>query len=267
MKSILFLFISLISTTFFINLLLISSHTFYKIRYDACDEKWANETLWSNYISHTNSTICDDSGLREKDLPMGFVTLIATAFANRNISCGVDENTICNPLILNNGLKYCREIMNSKEFREMNLTLFDCIGLKKVEKPSILDYVNDYILDGYTILAAEYTTTHGDKDGDYLINRFLIEGVYERIYVKTVDIRGKSSILHHNKTTGYEIFRVLKPKKNRGKNKNKVNKVNENIDFNNNSISNSNSNDNNNNKNNEQATTFSDYLNKKYRDL
>jgi hypothetical protein len=215
----------------FLNLISILNQKYYKIRYDSCDERWANESLWSNYISKTESTICNDFQLSGKNLPSGFVTLIANAFANRNITCGGvigEDNEICNPSILNKSLKKCIDFINDQENNKKNITLFKCIGLKKIEVKMMLNLIDDYIYDGYTLLAAD---GKNKTDKDSLINRFIIEGVYDEFYLKTLDYRGKSSVVFHTEVSGIEVFRVYKTKKIKLE-KNKVkNNIKENINL------------------------------------
>lgn len=201
----------------------------FKYRYDSCDPKWANDTLWSNYISNTNSTICNDRELASKRLPAGFVTLVADAFANNKIPCG-DESQICNPGLLNKFLIKCGEFINRPENVKKNITIFKCIGLKSIDKRMRLNEIDDYVFSGYTLLAADFknsndTNAQGEINN---LNRFIIEGVYDDFYIRGIDYRGRSLVMHHEEATNIEVFKISKVRRNRRKGKGKKAKKREN---------------------------------------
>jgi hypothetical protein len=187
-----------------------------KIRYDACDPKWANDTLWTNFFAKTSSTICKDVEIKGIKLPKGFISILATAFANKNISCG--EGSFCNPSILNRDFIKCG--FQLKNDKDKNGTIFDCIGIEIIENKIKLNEINDYIYDGYTIVAGEIR-----NDTKKEINKFLIEEVHDLFYIRGVDFRGNSVFLHYTVVSDIEIFRIFDTRRNsKNKNKNKDNR-------------------------------------------
>jgi len=213
-----------------------------KYQYDACDSRWANDTLWLNYALRTNSTICQDQDIVFKKYPQGFVSLVATAYANKNYSCG--EGRLCDPAVFNRVLIRCNSYINSAA-NYANKTLFQCVGLKPINHTLRIWELEDEVLTGYTLLAAHALPNHTEVN-----NRFLIEDTYEH-YVRGVDYRGRSVMYPWAELQGIEKFKILNLHRELRKNKNKTKEVSgeqkqeENNNFNNNESNSNQVNDNN----------------------
>jgi len=196
---------------FILKSLLLINLSFAKVKYqyDACDPRWANESLWLNFILRTNGTICRDEEIITHKYPVGFVSLIATAFANKNYSCG--EFQICDPGILNRDLIRCYYQINNPENKILNKTLFQCIGLKFFNQTLNYFELEDEVLTGFTLIAAHVFPNETETN-----NRFLIEDVYER-YVRGVDYRGKKVMYPWAEIRGIEKFKILNVHKEKKK--------------------------------------------------
>lgn len=184
-----------------------------KYHYDQCDPKWANDTLWLNFVFQTQATICKDELTMNDKYPLGFVALVASAFANRNISCG--EGRVCDPAVLNRDLIRCYHFIHNKEYNNKNKTLFQCIGLKFINETVRFQDIEDYVFDEYTLIAAHIYPNKTETN-----NRFLIEDTYEH-YVRGVDYRGNYVVYPYSEIKGIEKFKILnvhKEKKKRNKN-------------------------------------------------
>ncbi len=205
-----FLLIIVLKTLFLINF----TFARLKYQYDSCDPRWSNDTLWLNFVLKTNSTICQDKDLSFSKYPQGFVSLAATAFANKNYGCG--EFRVCDPGILNRDLIRCYHHIYSPENREKNQTLFECIGLKFINQTFKLHELEDEILTGFTLMAAHVYPNSNETN-----NRFLIVETYENL-IKGVDYRGNNVIYPWEEIKGIEKFKISnvhkKKKKKKGKN-------------------------------------------------
>jgi hypothetical protein len=212
---------------FLILILIIIIHAFdlnhYKIRYDACDERWADDSLWTNFFANTESTICKDIVVQGIRLPNGFITLLATAFANKNITCG--EFGVCNPAKLNRNFMKCGFKLKTES--DFNGTIFDCIGIEIIEDKILFNDINDYIENGYTIVAGEIKNENNTK---IEINKFLIEEIIDRKYARGVDYRKNSLFLDYTVISDLEIFRIFDAKKIEDKKEKKNEKNKKNLD-------------------------------------
>jgi hypothetical protein len=200
---------------FLVKSLILINLTFAKLKYqyDACDPRWANDSLWLNYVLKTNGTICQDKEIQYKKYPEGFVTLVAMAFANKNYSCG--EGRLCDPGVLNRDLIRCYFQINNPENEIKKKTLFQCIGLKFLNHTIKFTEIEDEVLTGFTLIAAHLLPNHTISN-----NRFLIEDTYDR-YVRGIDYGGRSVMYPWEEIKGIEKFKILNLHKERKKNKKK----------------------------------------------
>jgi len=164
----------------------------------------------------TNGTICQDREILFKRYPEGFVSLVATAYANKNFSCG--EGRLCDPATLNRLLTRCNFYTSSDANKE-NKTLFQCVGLKFMNHTLRIWEIEDEVLTGFTLIAAHILPNQTNVN-----NRFLIEDTYDH-YVRGVDYRGRLVMYPWDEIKGIEKFKILnlhRENSKKGKKKNQA---------------------------------------------
>jgi hypothetical protein len=69
--------------------------------YNQCDRRWANESLWLNYVdSRKNYTLCNGNTFGVAfDAPL--ITMLASYLSTKNVTCVKGYKEVCNPKSLN----------------------------------------------------------------------------------------------------------------------------------------------------------------------